>query len=116
MLHIISSNKTSIAYRAPAKNHSILYDFTKWCAGQEEQHHIAWTGISMLTTTAVFFPLTMACILSNGSSFPLIITAMISLVMVFVLNLAAMPTQYTIPAFFLGILIDAAVIITTIFY
>ena len=115
MRYIISNDKTSVAWREPVRSHSMIHNFIEWSAGQDTQHHIAWMGISVLATTGVFFPLTMASIVLNNGGFPLIITAMIALVMVFVLNIAAMSTRYTIPAFLMGILIDAAVIIISIF-
>ena len=116
MRYSISHDKTSVAYRKPVRNHSSSHDFIEWCTNQDKQYHIGWTGVSLVATTAVLFPLTMAFLLLNGASFPLIMSAMISLVLVAVLNLVAMPTRYTIPAFLLGILIDAAVIIISIFY
>ena len=116
MSYTISTVKSETRYSIPAKSPSFVSAFFTWSADQDREHHIAWTGISMLATAAVFFPLTMAAIVLNGAHFPLIITAMVALVMVVVLNLAAMPTRYTIPAFVLGILIDAAVIITSILY
>ncbi len=65
--------------------------------------------------TAVFFPMTMTAILFHSASFGLIITAMTSLVLVVVTNLAALPTKYIIPFFFLGILIDLVVIALSFF-
>ena len=115
MRYIVSNDQTSIAYREPVKAHSLLHTFNAWCTAQDAQHHFGWTGISLLATAAVFFPLTMAFVLVNGAAFPLIITAMVALVLVLVLNLAAMPTRYTIPAFFFGIGIDIAIIATSIF-
>ena len=116
MSYTILTEQSATGYTAPAKRRSFISTFFQWSAGQEAEHHIAWTGVSLLTTTAVLFPLTMASVLLNGAAFPLIITAMAALVLVVVLNLAAMPTRYTIPAFALAILIDVAVIITSIFY
>jgi len=116
MGYIISNDKTSITYRSPVKTRSQVHIFIEWATGQDKEHHFAWTGISLLATAAVLFPLTMTFILINGAAFPLMMIAMLALVLVVVLNLAAMPTRYTIPAFFLGALIDTGVIIATIFY
>jgi hypothetical protein len=96
-----------------AHKDSLPLRFIQWATGEEEQHHIAWVGISILCMTAVFFPLSMSVILLNGAAFGLIITAMISLVLVFITNVASLPTRYTIPVFFLGILIDAGAIIAS---
>lgn len=84
-------------------------DWTK----KEEKNHIAWVGISITAMSAVFFPVTMSAILYNGAVFKLIIGAMISLALVVISNLAALPTKYTIPAFLLGIVIDFALIIAS---
>ncbi len=116
MRYILSNHQRPIAYRTPIQAHSPLYHFMEWAKGQEKEHHFAWTGICLLATSAVLFPLTMSFILMNGAAFPLMVIAMIALVMVVVLNLAAMPTQYTIPAFLLGALVDVGVIITTMLY
>lgn len=52
----------------------------------------------------------MTVILMNGAVFGLIVGAMASLCLVVITNLAALPTKYTIPFFFLGTLIDIALI------
>jgi hypothetical protein len=116
MNYLMSNDKIATAYQVPVKNHSAVFAFNQWCANQETKNHIAWTGVSLIVTAAVLFPLTMSFILLNGASFILIIAAMISLVLVSVVNLAAMPTRYTIPIFLTGILIDIVVIAASIFY
>jgi hypothetical protein len=88
---------------------TILNRFLIW-TNEEGKNRIAWVGISITMMTAVFFPVTMASILLHGASFPLIIGAMSSLILVVVPNLAALPTRHTIPAFFTGILIDIILI------
>jgi|SRR5664279_3869291 len=84
---------------------TILTRFLNWTK-KEEKNRIAWLGISITMMTAVFFPITMASILLHGAVFKLIIGAMFSLILVVVPNMAALPTRYTIPAFFTGVLID----------
>jgi hypothetical protein len=84
--------------------------FFAWAAAEDAPRHIAWVGISVMTMTAVFFPLTMALILSQGASFPLIMTAVGGLALVVITNLASLPTKYTIPFFLLGILLDIVVV------
>ena len=83
--------------------------FLNWTK-EEEKNRIAWLGISITMMTAVFFPVTMASILLHGAVFTLIIGAMFSLILVVVPNMAALPTRYTIPAFFTGIVIDIILI------
>jgi len=65
----------------------------------------------MIVMTAVFFPITMAAILFNEASFGLIVAAMVPLVLVFVTNLAALPTRYTIPFLIVGILAELIIIV-----
>lgn len=89
--------------------------FIQWATNEDKEHHIAWVGGSVTIMTAIIFPLTMAAILMNSAAFGLIVAAMVSLVLVVTTNLAAMQTRYTIPFFFLGILIDFGVIIASFF-
>ncbi len=84
--------------------------FLSW-SKQEQPNRIAWLCVSITVMTAIFFPLTMASILLHGATFALIISAMVSLIVVVVPNLAALPTKFTIPALFVGIGIDLSVII-----
>ncbi len=105
----ISLTGSGLATQGP----SLVSKFIRWATEQDAENHIAWAGISLIATAAALFPFTMAIILINGAVFPLILGAMVSLVLVVALNLAAMPTRYTIPAFLLSILIDAGVIIAS---
>jgi hypothetical protein len=92
-----------------ATNKSIISRFSDWTK-REEKNHIAWVGISIIAMTAVFFPITMAAILFHGAVFKLIIGAMIPLTLVVIMNLAALHTKYTIPAFLTGIFMDIILI------
>jgi len=106
----IQSTGTLLHYLPTNRRPSAFARFFDWAEKQDVPHHIGWVGISVTSMTAVFFPLTLTAVLFNGASFGLIIVAMCSLVLVFVSNLAAMPTKYTIPFFGLGIAIDLVVI------
>jgi hypothetical protein len=92
------------------KQTSLTSRFLTWTK-QEEKNRIAWVGISIIVMTAIFFPITMAAILFNGAGFKLIVGAMISLILVVIPNLAALPTKYTIPAFLTGVVIDIALMV-----
>ncbi len=108
--------KTNVShYAASQEMKSFFSRFIDWATNEEEDHHIGWVGVEVTSMSAVFFPLTMGCILLNGASFPLIIASIISFVLVVVINLAALPTRYTIPLFILGILADIFVIISSFF-
>jgi hypothetical protein len=94
-----------------AANSSLIERFFDWATNEDVKHHIGWVGVSIIAMTAVFFPLTMAAILFNGASFGLIIAAMVPLVAVFVTTLAALPTRYTIPFLFAGVLAELIIIV-----
>jgi hypothetical protein len=96
------------------QHETILFRFLNW-SKHEEKNRIAWLGISIIVMTAIFFPVTMVSILMNGADFRLIIGAMISLILVVVPNLAALPTKYTIPALLTGVLMDVILIIVSFF-
>jgi hypothetical protein len=101
---------TPVSGYSEARSGSIFSRFFSWCANEDAERHIGWVGVTVTTTTAIFFPVTMCIILLNGELFGLIIAAMASLALVVVTNLAALPTKYTIPFYFLGILIDVVAI------
>ena len=92
-------------------NPSLIGRFFDWAEKEDVEHHIGWVGFSIVAMTAVFFPVTMAAILFNGASFGLIVAAMVPLVLVFVTNLAALPTKYTIPFFFVGALAELIIMV-----
>jgi len=98
-----------VQYPIQAQHKTAISRFSAWL-NREEKNRIAWVGISITAMAAVFFPLTMSAILYNGAVFKLIIGAMVSLSLVVITNLAALPTKYTIPAFFLGVGIDIVLI------
>ncbi|HVM89616.1 MAG TPA: hypothetical protein VMT76_15615 [Puia sp.] len=115
MAYIVQHAETGYEYHLAKKKPSPISRFFLWAEKQDEKNHILWVGGSVTAMAAVIFPLTMAAVLVNGGGFGLIIGAMTSLVLVVITNLAAMPTKYTVPFFFLGILIDAAVIAASFF-
>jgi hypothetical protein len=102
----IPAPELKIFYPFPKTKTSLFRSFIKWTDLQDRENHIGWIGICIVSMTAVFFPLTMAAILFNGASAGLIGIAMISLVMVVIVNLAALSTRYTIPFLLAGLLMD----------
>ena len=108
----ISFPSEYVHYPAEARRQKAVSRFLTWI-NREEKNRIAWVGIGITAMAAVFFPLTMSAILFNGAAFSLIIGAMVSLALVVITNLAALPVKYTIPAFFLGIGIDIVLIIAS---
>jgi hypothetical protein len=96
-----------------AGNPSVIERFFDWATKEDVEHHVGWVGFSIVAMTAVFFPITMAAILFNGAMFGLIIAAMVPLVLVFVTNLAALPTKYTIPFFFIGAMAELIILVVS---
>jgi hypothetical protein len=115
MSYTISSQQDVYEYQETTTRPSALVRFFKWAENEDKINHVSWVGISVTAMAAVIFPLTMAVVLLNGASFGCIIAAMVSLVLVVVTNLAALPTKYTIPFLFLGGLIDVVAIISSFF-
>jgi len=113
-MNTISYPSGYVQYQTEARRKSAVSRFSAWI-NREEKNRIAWVGISITAMAAVFFPLTMAAILFNGAVFKLIIGAMLAFALVVITNLAALPTKYTIPAFFLGIGLDIVLIIASFF-
>jgi hypothetical protein len=112
MTYIISQVEPA-RFKAIAKeNQSVIVRFFQWASSQEK-NHVGWVGLSVMLMAAVFFPLTLTAVLFNGPAFSLIIVAMISLVLVVITNLAALPTRYTIPALILGVIMDVIAIIAS---
>lgn len=115
MTYIVSQSETLQQQSSVRGKKSLIGRFIQWVTNEDKEHHIAWVGGSVTIMTAIVFPLTMAAIIMNGAAFGLIVVAMVSLVLVVTTNLAAMETRYTIPFFFLSILIDFGVIIASFF-
>jgi hypothetical protein len=107
--------KLDISYPFPKIKTSYFRSFSKWAAREDRENHVGWIGISIISMTAVVFPLTMAAILFNGTAAGLIGIAMISLVMVVIVNLAALSTRYTIPFLLAGILMDIIAVVISVF-
>jgi hypothetical protein len=101
MSYTILSQQKVYEYHETATRPTALPRFFKWAENEDKINHVSWVGISVTIMAAVMFPLTMIVVLLNGASFGLIMAAMVSLVLVVVTNLAALPTKYTIPFYFL---------------
>ena len=104
----IRSSEQKYTYHLAAKRPSALSRFLKWAESEDEERHLGWLGITVTSMSTIFCPLAMAIILMNGGAFALIIVVLVALALVVVSNLAALPTKYTIPFFFLGVLMDIA--------
>lgn len=116
MAYSLSNHAANYSNFQPALRHpSLLSRFFHWAAKEDQTHHIGWVGFTVMSMAGVFFPGTMAVIGMNGGAFGLVMAAMIAFVLVVVTNLAALPTKYTIPLFFLAVLTDLVVMALSFF-
>ena len=102
-------------YSQAVSHPSLIGRFFDWAENEDVTHHVGWVGFSIMAMTGFFFPITMSAILFNDGAFGLIIAAMVPLVLVFVTNLASLPTKYTIPFLFVGVLAELAIIVLSFF-
>jgi len=93
-----TSNKTSIFNR-----------FINWCEGQQKNHFI-WLGLTLVGHGCVLTPLTLFAVILSGNFIFFWIMAIVAMMTALVTNLAAMPTKYTIPAFFISIVMDLVIV------
>lgn len=115
MQHTISNLQAVPSYSVAVHKPSAWAKFIQWATEEEKTHHLGWVGAALTVQACVLFPGTMLAILANGASFILIMLAMISLTTVAIVNLAALSTRYTIPVFFLSILVNVGIIIASFF-
>lgn len=74
-----------------------------------------WLALALGGHGCVLTPLTILLVVSlTGLNLALFLTALGAMALALVVNLAAMPTRYTVPAFFLSVLVDIGVIATAI--
>jgi hypothetical protein len=83
-------------------------------ADRQQDKRLLWAAISILGHGTIFTIGTIATVILLGNVLPLLAIACFTMTMVVVVNLAALPTKYIIPIFFLSLLIDLGVIITAI--
>ena len=92
---------------------SLLARFQQFCAGQES-NRLMWLGGILAAHGCIITPLTVMAVLLAGAPMFLFILALVAMGMSLVTNLAALPTRITIPVFVLSILIDIAVVISSL--
>ena len=83
--------------------------FFRWCSGQE-QYRLAWLAAILAIHGCILTPITVLAVFAGGNSIVMWPFAIGAMAIALVSNLAAMPTKYTIPIFFLSVLIDVALI------
>jgi CBS domain containing-hemolysin-like protein len=83
-------------------------------ANSQEERRFFWAAISILGHGTIFTIGTLATVILTGNVFGLLVATCFSMVMVLVVNLAALPLRYIIPVFLLSLLVDLVVIITAL--
>ncbi len=83
--------------------------FMRWCTDQQK-NRIAWSAAMVAIHGCALTPLTLIAIMLAGNNLVLWPFAIAAITMTLVSNLAALPTRFTIPIFFLSILIDLSLI------
>lgn len=73
-----------------------------------------WLGIALSAHGCIITPLTIMAVLLAGTNMFLFILAIVAMGATLVTNLAALPTKITLPVFFLSILIDLAIIFSSV--
>jgi hypothetical protein len=83
-------------------------------ADKQQNKRLLWAAIGILGHGTIFTILTFGTVLLLGNDITLLAITCFTMTMVVVVNLAALPTKYTVPIFFLSLLIDLGVIISAI--
>jgi hypothetical protein len=95
--------------------HSSIWErFINYCQDQEH-NRLFWVGIALAVHGCALTPITVMATLFAGPNFFLFMTAMTAMGIAIVTNLAAMPTKVTIPAFFLSVVMDIAILVSCVF-
>jgi hypothetical protein len=93
---------------------NMIKRFMNWVR-KEEPNRIGWAAFALMAHGCVITPLTIAMIIISGNFFPFWILAILAMAVTLITNLAALPTRYTIPVFFLSILTDLLIIVSCLF-
>jgi len=101
-------------YGEVVKHDNLWTRFITFCKDQEE-NRLTWLGIILAVHGCMLTPITVMLTLFAGPNFFMFMAAMVSMGIVLVTNLAAMPTKVTIPAFALTVLTDLAIIVSCVF-
>lgn len=97
-------------YANSRTNRSVFAKFFYWCNAQQH-NRLLWLGVILAAHGCILTPLTSMAVLYSGNSLLLFMLSIIAMSLALVTNLAAMPTKYTLPAFFLSIFIDLGIVI-----
>jgi hypothetical protein len=98
-------------YAGRVSRTSLLKRFLTWSDNQQPDR-LLWLGIGLAVHGCIITPLVFFVVLLTGVHMTLLALAMFAMALVLIVNLAALPTKITIPAFFLSILVDLIVLIS----
>lgn len=112
-MQTITNQAISTSYETKEANLSLWAKFMNWCEGQKE-NRLLWVGIVLAGHGCIITPLTVMAVLLAGTNLFLFMLAIVAMMMALVTNLAALPTRITIPLFFLSVLIDIVIFISTL--
>jgi hypothetical protein len=87
--------------------------FLSWSEAQDDERML-WSAFGLVGHGCLFAPISILVSLVAGVNIFLFMAVIVSMGAVLVSNLAAMSTRYTIPVFFASLVVNAAVIITSI--
>jgi hypothetical protein len=102
----------SITHESTRSLRSPVIKFLNWSADQQE-NRLAWQGIGLLVFGCFLTPLSVLLISLTGANLFFTLTALVAMEVTLVLDLTAMPTKITIPAFFLGVVADITIIVVS---
>ena len=100
----------SRTFLSPGLKISLPTRFFKWCSGQE-QYRLAWLAAILAIHGCILTPITVLAVFAGGNNIIMWPFAIGAMAIALISNLAAMPTKYTIPIFFLSVVIDIALIV-----
>lgn len=80
-----------------------------WC-GSQEPYRYGWLALILALHGCVLAPISLLVVFMNGTNMFFLTVVSAAMAASLITNLAAMPTKITIPVFFLGLLLDLAVI------
>lgn len=87
--------------------------FIKWCEGQEV-YRLGWVAGILVVHGTVITIITMMVVAATGNHFIFWPIAIVAMGACLITNLSAMPTKVTIPTFFISVLVDLGIIISSI--
>ena len=113
---IYPGQQLSRTYNVPAKTFSLTAIWHKFIAyaSAQENNRLLWSAISIFGHGTIFTIATLAVVILTGNLFFLMAATCLTMTMVLIVNLAALPTKYTIPVLLASVFIDLLIIATAV--